>query len=79
MGSIAPYLDVKLLHEFKGENRLLASSGGFDLELADEGRGTWVRGEVGLTGSASRAGGFVSAWGEAGDVKGYGLRLGFRW
>lgn len=77
-GSFAPYADVKVLREFRGDNDTTLSSGGFDLALADQGKGTWLRGEIGLTGAPNRSGGFVSAWGEAGDVKGYGVRLGFR-
>jgi hypothetical protein len=77
-GSFAPYADVKLLHEFKGDNDTSLASGGFTLDLADHRKGTWFRGEVGLTGAPDRSGGFVSAWAETGDVKGYGLRLGFR-
>ena len=78
-GAFAPYADVKLLHEFRGDNETAVESGGFTLDLADQGRGTWFRGELGLTGSPAASGGFVSAWAQAGDVKGYGLRLGFRW
>jgi trimeric autotransporter adhesin len=77
-GSFAPYADVKLLHEFKGKNDTTLGSGGFNLGLADRATGTWYRGEIGLTGAPDRSGGFVSAWAEAGDVKGYGVRLGFR-
>ncbi len=78
-GSFAPYADLKVLREFKGDNDTAVTSGGFTLDLADQGKGTWLRGELGLTGAADQSGGFVSAWAEAGDVKGYGIRLGFRW
>ena len=74
-----PYVDAKVLHEFMGGNDSSFASGGFTQVLADRAKGTWFRGEVGLTGSADRFGGFVSAFGEAGDVKGFGLRAGFRW
>jgi outer membrane autotransporter protein len=74
----APYLDAKVLHEFNGDNDTVLSSGGFDLDLADRGKRTWGRGELGLAGGANGSGGFVALWGEIGDVEGYGLRLGFR-
>lgn len=74
-----PYADVKVLHEFMGDNDASFTSGGFTQGFADRAKGTWFRGEVGLAGSADRFGGFVSAFGEAGDVKGFGLRAGFRW
>jgi hypothetical protein len=77
-GSFAPYVDLKVLREFRGDNVLNVSSGGASYTLADQGRGTWFRGELGLTGAPGQSGGFVSAWAETGDVKGYGLRLGFR-
>jgi outer membrane autotransporter protein len=77
---MGPYLDLKAFHEFNGENGGTFSSGGFDLPLLDPGRGTWGRAELGLAGSTNSAGasGFVAAWGEFGDVKGYGLRAGIR-
>lgn len=74
-----PYLDAKVLHEFKGGNDASFTSGGFTQRFADGNKGTWFRGEVGLAGAANRFGGFVSAFGEVGDVRGYGLRAGFRW
>jgi outer membrane autotransporter protein len=74
-----PYLDAKVLHEFKGGNDASFTSGGFTQTFADRNKGTWFRGEVGLAGSADRFGGFLSAFGEVGDVRGYGLRAGFRW
>lgn len=74
-----PYLDAKVLHEFKGGNDASFTSGGFTQRFADGNKGTWFRGEVGLAGAADRFGGFVSAFGEVGDVRGYGLRAGFRW
>jgi hypothetical protein len=77
-GSFAPYVDVKVLREFRGDNETSVSSGGFTYDLADRGRGTWFRGELGLAGAPGQSGGFVSAWAETGDVKGYGVRLGFR-
>lgn len=74
-----PYVDAKVLREFMGDNDASFTSGGFTQALADRGKGTWFRGEVGLAGSADRFGGFLAAFGEAGDVKGFGLRAGFRW
>lgn len=73
-GSISPYIDAKVLHEFKDGNIVSVDSGGFGYSLADERKGTWFRGEIGITGS----GGILSIWGETGDVEGYGVRLGYR-
>ncbi|MGF1550306.1 MAG: autotransporter outer membrane beta-barrel domain-containing protein [Sphingomonadaceae bacterium] len=75
-GAIIPFGDIKLLHEFMGENEARFVSGGFTLPLAHESSGTWVRGEAGLV--ATRFGGFLAAWLEAGDVEGFGLRAGLR-
>jgi outer membrane autotransporter protein len=77
-GSIAPYLDLKVFHEFMDGNALTVESGGYSLAFDDSRKGTWFRGELGLTGAPGESGGFVSAWIERGEVKGYGLRLGFR-
>ncbi len=71
-------LDAKILHEFKGDNESSFTSGGFVLPLQDYGRGTWGRAELGISGSAGGTNGFLAAWGELGDVKGYGLRAGIR-
>jgi hypothetical protein len=60
------------------DNELEVQSGGFTLDLADRSKGTWFKGELGLTGALDGSGGFISAWVEQGHVKGYGLRLGFR-
>lgn len=76
---LAPFADLKLLHEFEGDNEVRLASGGFILPLRDAGRGTWGRAEVGLSGNLGGAGAFLSAWGELGDVEGYGLRAGIRW
>lgn len=77
-GNIAPYVDLKVFHEFMGDHDLTVRSGGFTYDLSDRRKGTWLKGELGLTGSANGSGGFASAWIERGDVKGYGVRLGFR-
>jgi hypothetical protein len=77
-GAARPYADVKVLHEFAGDNRTAFTSGGFTLPLEDSGSGTWVRGELGLTALPGVAGGYLAAWGEVGDVQGYGVRLGLR-
>jgi len=77
-GALGAYIDAKVLHEFRGDNETVLDSGGFDLALLDESRGTWFRGEIGLAGSPGEGGGFAALWGEAGDVEGYGIRLGFR-
>lgn len=73
-GGIAPYVDVKVLHEFKDGNLTSVGSGAFTYTLADDRKGTWLRGEIGLGGYN----GLLALWGETGDVDGYGVRLGFR-
>lgn len=73
-GPIAPYVDAKVLHEFKDGNLSTVNSGAFTYNLADDRKGTWVRGEIGFGGYN----GLLALWGETGDVDGYGVRLGFR-
>ncbi|HEY0164185.1 MAG TPA: autotransporter domain-containing protein, partial [Sphingomicrobium sp.] len=75
---LAPYADVKLLHEFLDGNGAEFVSGGFRLPLDERSDGTSVRGEVGVAGTSTGFGGFLSVWGQLGDVQGYGLRIGAR-
>ena len=74
----APFADVKVFHEFLDGGDARFASGGFTLPYSGESAGTWARVEAGFGVTGARAGGFVSAWGEFGDVMGLGARLGFR-
>jgi outer membrane autotransporter protein len=74
--SLSPFAEVKLSHEFEGDSRLTLGSGGVGDDLEARGSGTWARFEAGIGGQGP--GPVISAWGELGDVKGWGLRAGFR-
>ncbi|HXH52145.1 MAG TPA: hypothetical protein VNH53_01785 [Sphingomicrobium sp.] len=73
----APFVDAKLLHEFKGESEFGVASGTLSDSIAAEGRGTWVRLEAGI-GGGSGPGPLLTLWGDFGDVRGWGVRGGFR-
>lgn len=72
-GSIAPFIDAKLFNEFRGDSDVVLGSGSLVDTLYSRGRGTWGRLEAGLAGN-----GMLSAWVDVGDVKGWGVRAGFR-
>lgn len=76
-GDFAPFVDAKLFHEFRGNSDVRIASGGLIDTLNGRGRGTWGRLEGGL-GAGAGGGGLVSVWADLGDVKGWGLRAGFR-
>jgi len=76
-GQLGPYVDAKLMHEFKGNTDLLLTSGAFSDSFEGKGRGTWGRVEAGI-GSQNGGGAILAGWVEFGDVKGIGARLGFR-
>ena len=71
------FVGAKVFHEFKNEGSLSIRNAGLvgDVPLTD--RGTWVRGEVGLNGSGTN-GLLLTLWGDFGDTKGFGGRVGFR-
>ena len=73
-----PYVDATVYHEFRGHGRvaLFDSVNTYDLGVSN--KGTWACGEVGIGGPSNGAGPIFAAWGELGDRKGVGLRLGFR-
>lgn len=77
-GRFAPFLDAKILHEARRDTEVTVLSGPvLNNTLSGSGRGTWGRFEAGLAGGAQ--GGFLlSAWAEAGDVRGWGVAGGFR-
>jgi hypothetical protein len=70
------YFDGTLLHEFKGDSSVTASSGGTSDSFGAPGRGTWGRVEAGIGGDGSRV--QLSAFATVGDVQGVGIRGGFR-
>ncbi|MBA3669432.1 MAG: autotransporter outer membrane beta-barrel domain-containing protein [Sphingomonas sp.] len=76
-GNLGPFIDAKLLHEFKGDSRTWVGSGALFDTLNGQGRGTWGRIEGGLAGGAG-GGPLLSAWVDVGDVMGWGVRAGYR-
>lgn len=76
-GRLGPYLDGKLFHEFKDDAQLTFINGSQRSTVDTQGRGTWGRVEAGI-GSRGRSGPIAAVWGEAGDVRGFGAKAGFR-
>lgn len=76
-GAIAPFVDGKIFHEFSDNNAITVSSGNLVGEIDDGKRGTWGRVEAGLGGGAG-GGPLLSAWVDVGNVRGWGIRGGFR-
>ncbi len=76
-GSLGPFIDAKLLHEFEGDSDTIVGSGALIDRIEGVGRGTWGRIEAGLAGGP---GGdpLLSAWADVGDVTGWGVRAGYR-
>jgi len=72
-GNFAPFIDAKLFKEFRGDSEVGIGSGTLLDGIDSRGRGTWGRIEAGLAGN-----GMLSAWVDVGDVKGWGVRAGFR-
>ena len=72
-GAIAPFIDAKVFNEFRGDSDVRLGSGALFDTITTQGRGTWGRLEAGLAGA-----GMLSAWVDLGDVKGWGVRAGFR-
>jgi len=72
-GAIAPFVDAKIFHEFRGDSDVRLGSGALFDTITTQGRGTWGRLEAGVAGA-----GMLSAWVDLGDVKGWGVRAGFR-
>jgi len=71
------YVDAKLLHEFSGDTDLRLGDALNDFDIDTRGRGTWGRIEVGAGGNQG-PGPQIAGWAEFGDVKGLGVRAGFR-
>jgi hypothetical protein len=76
-GGWRPYLDLTGYHEFDGDGDVTLFDGTSFYDLESTGKATWVRLEGGLAGQVNR-GPMLAAWGELGDRKGAGIRLGFR-
>jgi hypothetical protein len=76
-GTLAPFIDAKVFREFGDENELTLRSGVASSTVADGKRGTWARLEGGIGGGAG-GGPLLSAFVDLGDVRGWGLRGGFR-
>jgi hypothetical protein len=76
-GDWAPFVAATAFHEFKGDDDIVLTSGTSSDSFGRRGRGTWARLEGGLGGGAA-GGPLLSVWGDFGDVKGWGLRAGFR-
>lgn len=74
---IAPFIDGKVFHEFGDASDLVVRSGALTTGLVDQKRGTWGRIEAGIGGGAG-GGPLLSAFVDLGDVRGWGLRGGFR-
>ena len=73
-GEVAPFIEVRGFHEFRGNNSYQLQSGSIFSTLDGSGKGTWARLEAGI----AAGGPLISAWVDLGDVRGYGLRAGFR-
>lgn len=72
------FLGAKVFHEFKDQGQLVINSGSTVVgSVAMPDRGTWVRLEGGI-GAAGHSGALVTIWGDLGDTKSFGARVGFR-
>ena len=76
-GMFAPFIDAKLYHEFKDRRELRLVSGTVSETIEGSGRGTWGRLEAGI-GAQNGSGPILAAWGDFGDVRGFGLKAGWR-
>ena len=76
-GHLGPFVDAKLMHEFDGDSRTRVGSGTLFDTFNGRGRGTWARIEGGLAGGPG-GGPLLSAWADLGDVRGWGIRAGYR-
>lgn len=76
-GAVAPFVDGKIFREFNDGPDQTVRSGTLSTDLVDQKRGTWGRVEAGIGGGAG-GGPLLSAWVDVGDVRGWGIRGGFR-
>jgi hypothetical protein len=75
--AVGVFIDTKLYHDFRDDNDLTLISGSESDTLEANGKGTWFRGELGY-GKPASSGPFGALWVNAGDVHGFGAKLGFR-
>lgn len=75
-GKVVPFLNVRLLQEFNGASKLTLASGDEVDDVKAKGGRTWARLEAGLSGKGS--GPLLSGWAEIGEVRGFGVRGGWR-
>ena len=72
------FVGAKVYHEFKDDARFLVTSNGASVaDITMPNRGTWVRLEAGLD-SFGIKGAIFNVWGDLGDAKSIGGRIGFR-
>ena len=76
-GSLAPYIDGTVYHEFDGDGDVEFFDGINQYEFDTDNKGTWVRLEGGLSGNDG-PGPILALWGDLGDKQGFGLRAGWR-
>ena len=77
-GLYNPYLSGTVYREFSGDGDVTITQGAFSDSLSSTGKGTWARLEGGLAGGRGTYGMNVGAWLDFGDVRGAGIRAGFR-
>lgn len=77
LGSVMPFLSARLLREFDGDGSLALASGLETDSVELDGKRTWLKLEAGISGGKA-FGPNLSAWAELGDVKGFGVRAGWR-
>jgi outer membrane autotransporter protein len=75
--AVGVFLDTKLFHDFRDDNDLVMRSGSESDTLEANGKGTWFRAELGY-GKPGNAGPIGALWVNAGDVHGFGAKLGYR-
>ena len=76
-GALSPFIDAKVYREFNGDTRLALVSGSSSNTIVSKGRGAWARIEAGI-GAQNGSGPILAAWGDFGDVKGFGAKAGWR-
>lgn len=76
-GAFAPFIEGRLFHEFGKDRDLTLVSGTAVNTINGEGRGTWGRLEAGI-GAQNSSGPILAAWGDFGDLTGWGVKAGWR-